>query len=50
MYSPSYWDLTKKSTKSQYELFKKFDNFGEQEYIELASYCDKLKIDFIYTI
>ena len=30
--SPSYWDLTEESTTSQYELFKKFDSFGYEEY------------------
>ena len=24
-YSPAYWDITKEGTKSQYELFKKYD-------------------------
>ena len=47
--SPSYWDTNKEETKSQYELFKKYDNFGEKEYIELASYCEKLNIDFLST-
>ena len=28
-YSPSYWDLSEEPTTSQYELFKKFDTFGE---------------------
>ena len=32
--SPSYWDTTEEPTTSQYELFQKFDHFGEAEYRE----------------
>ena len=47
--SPSYWDLTKEKTKNQYELFKKYDKFGEKEYIEIFNYCQEIKIDFMST-
>lgn len=47
--SPAYWDLNCEPTKSQYELFKKYDMFGENEYISLAEHCKKVKIDFIST-
>ncbi len=47
--SPSYWDLSEEPTTSQYELFKKFDRFGEKEYIELKEYCDSLGIEFLST-
>ena len=47
--SPSYWDTSKEKTKSQYELFKKFDNFGEKEYISLSNFCKKIEIDFLST-
>ena len=47
--SPSYWDLSKESTKSQYELFKKYDTFGPNEYSELADFCKECKIDFLST-
>ena len=47
--SPAYWDLNEESTTSQYELFKKFDSFGYQEYKELANYCDELGIEFLST-
>ena len=47
--SPAYWDLSKEPTKSQYELFKKYDHFGEQEYELLAEYCRKAGIDFLST-
>ena len=48
-HSPAYWDLNKELTKSQYELFQKYDNFGVDEYCELAAYCQKNKIDFLST-
>lgn len=48
-YSPSYWDTSEESTTSQYELFKKFDNFGIKEYEELADYCKDKSIDFLST-
>lgn len=48
-YSPAYWDTTKESTSSQYELFKKYDKFGEQEYKELAKYAREKNIIFMST-
>ncbi|WP_214828563.1 N-acetylneuraminate synthase family protein [Exiguobacterium sp. s26] len=47
--SPSYWDTTEEATTSQFELFKKFDGFGYDEYKELAQYCNDLKIEFLST-
>jgi len=47
--SPSYWDTTKEPMTSQYELFKKYDNFGPKEYIALAEHCKKVGIDFLST-
>lgn len=47
--SPAYWDTAEEPTESQYELFKKFDSFGEQEYRELASYCASIGVDFLST-
>lgn len=47
--SPSYWDTNEEPTTSQYELFKKFDSFGKEEYIELAKYCNELGILFLST-
>ncbi|MFR7745881.1 MAG: N-acetylneuraminate synthase family protein [Eggerthellaceae bacterium] len=47
--SPAYWDTSEESTKSQYELFKKFDSFGAKEYQELASYCAEIGIEFCST-
>ena len=48
-YSPAYWDTTKETTKSQFELFKKYDGFGQLEYEKLASYCKEKNIDFLST-
>lgn len=47
--SPSYWDQNEEPTKSQYELFRKFDSFGKKEYMELAEYSKQCKIDFLST-
>lgn len=48
-YSPSYWDTTEEPTSSQFELFKKFDSFGEPEYQELSRFCDQIGIEFCST-
>jgi len=47
--SPSYWDTSKESTKSQFALFKKYDNFWKSEYEKLKVYCDKVDIEFMST-
>ncbi len=47
--SPAYWDTTKEKTKTQYELFQKFDHFGESEYLELCEYTHSKGMDFIST-
>ena len=47
--SPYYWDLKKVNIKSQYTLFKKYDKFGENEYIKLKKICDHFKIEFLST-
>ena len=47
--SPSYWDTNKEATKSQYELFSKYDSFGVNDYNELSDYCKKVNIEFIST-
>jgi len=47
--SPSYWDLNEESTTSQFKLFKKFDTFNNEDYIELARYCNEIGIDFMST-
>lgn len=47
--SPAYWDTSKEPTKTQYELFLKFDHFGEKEYRELADYTHSKDMDFTST-
>ncbi len=47
--SPYYWDISKEPTRSQHELFKKYDKFWKKEYEELKVYCDKTGIEFLST-
>ena len=47
--SPAYWDTSKEPTKTQYELFRKFDSFGEREYRELCDYTHSKGLDFTST-
>ena len=47
--SPAYWDTTKEATKTQYELFQKFDYFGEAEYRELCEHTHAKGMDFTST-
>lgn len=47
--SPSYWDTSEEPTTSQYELFQKFDHFGEAEYRELKEFCEQIDIEFCST-
>ncbi len=47
--SPAYWDTTKEPTKTQYELFQKFDSFGKKEYRELCDYTHSKGMDFTST-
>lgn len=48
-HSPAYWDVTKESTKSQIELFSKYDLFDQREFNEIANYCEKKDIEFMST-
>ncbi|MCM1233359.1 MAG: N-acetylneuraminate synthase family protein [Ruminococcus flavefaciens] len=47
--SPAYWDIMEEPTKTQYELFMKFDQFGRDEYKELARYTHSKGMDFTST-
>ena len=47
--SPSYWNLNEEPTKSQFKLFKKYDSFGPDHFMELADHCKKIEIDFLST-
>jgi len=48
-HSRAYWDTTKEPTKSQHELFQKYDAFGPREYETLAQHCRNVGIDFVST-
>ena len=48
-YSPAYWDKKKEKTKSQYQLFKKYDKFDLKDYEILFNFCKKNKIGFLST-
>ncbi|MBX7148103.1 N-acetylneuraminate synthase family protein [bacterium] len=48
-HSPAYWDTTKEPTLSQHQLFKKYDNFSPEDYVELAAHCRNVGIDFLST-
>ncbi|NQX91459.1 MAG: N-acetylneuraminate synthase family protein [Flavobacteriales bacterium] len=47
--SPYYWDIEKEPTRSQFELFKKYDKFWKSEYEALARYCETAGIEFMST-
>ncbi len=47
--SAAYWDTSKEKTKSQYELFSRFDKFTHSDYKKLSIYCKKNYIDFLST-
>ena len=47
--SPAYWDVSEESTQNQFELFKKFDSFSDEDYKTLSDYCKKVGIDFAST-
>ena len=49
VHSPAYWDNTKETTRSQYELFQKYDGFGPSDYEKIKLRCDSNKIDFLCT-
>ncbi len=47
--SPAYWDQSKEPTTSQHELFTRWDNFGPEEYAELAKHCERNGVVFMST-
>ena len=47
--SPSYWDTSEEPITSQYELFTKFDKWGEKEYKEIADYANEIGLEFFST-
>ena len=42
--SPAYWNLKKKKTSTQRQLFKKYDKFDTKEFKKLYLYCRTKKI------
>ena len=47
--SPYYWDLAKEPTRSQHELFQKYDKFWKKEFEQLAKHCETANIEFMST-
>ena len=47
--SPAYWDTTKETSKTQYDLFLKFDHFNKKDYVELSKYSKDIGVDFMST-
>jgi len=48
--SPAYWDTDEESTTSQYELFKKYDKFDEDDFYEVADYTvEECGVSFLST-
>ncbi len=47
--SPYYWDINEEPTRSQYELFTKFDKFGVREYRTLSVFCNQIGVEFCST-
>ena len=47
--SPAYWDMNEEKTSTQYELFKKYDQFNFTHFLKLKNYCDKKGIEFMST-
>ena len=47
--SPYYWNIESEKSKSQYNLFKKYDKFEKKNYVELSKYCKTKKIEFMST-
>lgn len=48
-HSPSYWDTEMEPTRSQYELFQKYDKFWKNEFEALKRHCDACDIEFMST-
>jgi sialic acid synthase SpsE len=48
-HSPAYWDTSQEPTRSQHELFQKYDQFGPAEYCALAEHCRRVGIEFMST-
>ena len=42
----AYWDTSKEETKSQIELFRKYDRFSISDYIELSDFAHSIDLQF----
>jgi sialic acid synthase SpsE len=47
--SPGYWDFSEESTRSQFDLFKKFKILSQLEWEQLSIYCKNIGIEFMST-
>jgi len=47
--SPGAWDKNDVAIETQYELFKLYDMLEEDDYRQLADYCNQIGIDFFST-
>lgn len=48
-HSPAYWDTDEESTPTQYELFQKYDAFGEEEFRAVAEHASDHDVAFLST-
>lgn len=48
-HATAYWDLEKEKARSQYELFKRYDSFGPNEFEKLKKRCEQSAIEFLST-
>ena len=47
--SPYYWDINEEPTKTQYELFLKFDSFTKDDWVKIYNYSKEIGIEFLST-
>lgn len=48
-YSSAYWDTNEEPETSQYELFRKFRPFTDEDYDTLRNHCESAGVDFLTT-
>lgn len=47
--SGAYWDVAEEPTETQFELFKKYDAFGPDDYAAIAAACRDNGVEFLTT-
>jgi sialic acid synthase SpsE len=47
--SPAYWDTSKETTGSQYDLFSKLGTFKDADYEAIARHCESAGVQFMST-